>query len=156
MKTIRPRCCPSTSRRERCGWRANDPGAESMTPPSTAAAGACWFCGKGRGAGDSVAYPFYAQRGDDVRVVVVPRCDACTQVHRTQMLPSGLMIGAAAVVPAALIKLAPISIPDGVRTALCAVGMVAGVVAGIVMVSGRERRGAPHPGEPRAPARPQH
>jgi len=108
---------------------------------SPATPGTCWFCGQGRGGGDSVAYPFHAQGSDEVRVVVVPRCDACTQVHRAQMLPSGILIAAAAMVPPALITLlAPVS--DGIRTALCAVGMVVGVVAGIFVVSGRERRAA--------------
>ena len=81
-----------------------------MTQGSTAAAGTCWFCGKGRGGGESVAYPFDAQDGSDVRVVVVPRCDACAAVHRTQMLPSGVLIVAAAIVPPTLITLlAPVA-----------------------------------------------
>ncbi|HQZ16209.1 MAG TPA: hypothetical protein PLD86_04950 [Vicinamibacteria bacterium] len=112
-----------------------------MTEGSRTTAGTCWFCGKGRGCGESVAYPFDAQSGDDVRVVVVSRCDACARVHRTQMLPSGVILVAAVMVPPLLITLlAPVS--DGIRTALNAVGMVAGLGAGIVLVSQRERRTA--------------
>ena len=110
-----------------------------MTGGSTAGTGTCWFCGKGHGSGESVAYPFDSQDGSAVRVVVVPRCDACTQVHRAQYLPSGVIIGGAAItLPSLITLLAPVS--GGVRTALNAVGMVAGVVAGIVIVSQRERR----------------
>ena len=112
-----------------------------MPQSSTATTGTCWFCGKGRGGGESIAYPFDAQAGDEVRVVLVPRCDACTQVHRAQYLPSGVILMAAAIVPPALITLlAPVS--GGTRTALNAVGMIAGVIAGIFIVSGRERRAA--------------
>jgi hypothetical protein len=112
-----------------------------MTQDSTGTQGTCWFCGKGRGGGESVAYPFDARDGGDVRVVVVPRCDACTRVHRTQMLPSAVILVAAAIVPPTLITLlAPVS--GGIRTALNAVGMVAGLLVGIVLVSQRERRTA--------------
>jgi hypothetical protein len=116
-----------------------------MTQDSMVAAGTCWFCGKGRGGGESVAYPFDAQDGGEVRVVVVPRCDACTRVHRTQMIPSAAILVAAAIVPPALITLlAPVS--GGMRTALNAVGMVGGLVAGIALVSQRERRAAARSG----------
>jgi hypothetical protein len=112
-----------------------------MIQGSTATAGACWFCGKGRAGDESVVYPFDAQNGDEVRVVVVPRCDACAAVHRKQMLPSAVIIVAAAIVPPTLIMLlAPVS--GGIRTALNAVGMVAGLVVGIVLVAQRERRTA--------------
>jgi hypothetical protein len=112
-----------------------------MSQGSTTTPGNCWFCGKGRAGGESVAYPFDAQDRAEVRVVVVPRCDACAQAHRAQYLPSGAIIGAAAIVPPTLVTLlAPVS--GGVRTALNAVGMVLGVVAGIFIVSGRERRAA--------------
>ncbi|MET0555558.1 MAG: hypothetical protein ABW221_21130 [Vicinamibacteria bacterium] len=115
------------------------------TQASAATAGTCWFCGKGRGGGESVAYPFDAQDGSAVRVVVVPRCDACTQVHRRQTLPSIVIVIAAAIVPPTLITLlAPVS--GGLRTALNAVGMVAGLVVGIVLVSQRERRTAARTG----------
>jgi hypothetical protein len=108
-------------------------------------AGTCWFCGKGRGGGESVAYPFDAQAGDEVRVVVIPRCDACAAVHRAQKTPSAVIIVAAALVPPTLITLlAPVS--GGVRTALNAAGMIAGVVVGIVLVSRRERRTAARTG----------
>lgn len=104
-------------------------------------AGTCWFCGRGPAGRESVVYPFDAREGDEVRVVVVPRCDACAQVHRAQRLPSGVVVGAGAVLPPLLITLlAPVS--EGVRTALSAVGMVAGLAGGIVLVSGRERRAA--------------
>jgi hypothetical protein len=109
-----------------------------MTEGSTATTGTCWFCGKDRAGGESVAYPFDAQHGE-VRVVVVPRCDACAAVHRAQGLPSAVVLIASAVtLPALITLLAPVS--GGVRTALNAVGMVAGLVVGIVLVSGRERR----------------
>lgn len=108
-----------------------------MTQAST---GTCWFCGQGRAGGDSVVYPFDAQGGEGVRVVVVPRCDTCTQVHRAQTTPSAIVIGAAALVPPTLVTL--LMPASGLRTALSVVGMIAGVVAGIVLVSGRERRAA--------------
>ena len=112
-----------------------------MTQGSRATAGTCWFCGKVGGGGESVAYPFDAQGGDDVRVVVVPRCDACARVHRAQTTPSGVIMVVSAMVPPTLITLlAPVS--EGIRTTLNVVGMIAGVVAGIVLVSQRERRTA--------------
>lgn len=108
---------------------------------TASATGTCWFCGTGRGGDESVAYPFDARDGGAVRVVVVPRCDACAAVHRAQGLPSSVVLVAAAIVPPLLITLlAPFE--GGVRTALNAAGMVAGLVAGIVIVSGRERRAA--------------
>jgi hypothetical protein len=112
-----------------------------MTQDSMTTAGTCWFCGKGRAGGESIAYPFDAQDGSEVRVVVVPRCDGCTQVHRKQWLPSTVIILASAMVlPTLITLLAPVS--GGIRTALNVVGMVAGVVVGIVLVSQRERRTA--------------
>lgn len=103
-------------------------------------AGACWFCGKGPAGGESVAYPFDAQDGSAVRVVVVPRCDACAKVHRAQGVPSAVVIGAAALLPPVLVTLlVPAS---GLRTALNAVALILGVVLGIVLVSQRERRAA--------------
>lgn len=111
-----------------------------MTEGTTPTAGTCWFCGKGRAGGDSVVYPFDAQDGGEVRVVIVPRCAACMQVHRKQTTPSAVLIGAAALTPPALVTLL---MPDsGLRTALSVAGMVAGVAAGVVLVSGRERRAA--------------
>jgi hypothetical protein len=111
-----------------------------MSEGPTPTAGACWFCGTGRAGGDSVVYPFDAQGGDEVRVALVPRCDACMQVHRRQMTPSAVIIGAAAFTPPALVTL--LMADSGLRTALSVVGMIAGVAAGIVLVSGRERRAA--------------
>ena len=112
-----------------------------MAHDALVTAGACWFCGKGRSGGESVVYPFDARSGDEVRVVVVPRCDACAQIYRTQTTPSAIVLVAAAVTPPTLITLlAPVS--GGARTALNAVGMVAGLVAGIALVSQRERRAA--------------
>jgi len=112
-----------------------------MTQGSRATAGTCWFCGKVGGGGESVAYPFDAQSGDGVRVVVVPRCDACAEVHRTRTLPSSVILLTAVFVPPLLITLlAPVS--GGIRTALNAVGMIAGLVAGIFLVSQHERRAA--------------
>jgi hypothetical protein len=112
-----------------------------MARDSAATTGTCWFCGQGRGGGESVAYPFDALDGGAVRVVVVPRCDACAGVHRAQGLPSAVVLIASAVtLPALVTLLAPVS--GGVRTALNAAGMVAGLVVGIVLVSGRERRAA--------------
>jgi hypothetical protein len=116
-----------------------------MTQASMTTAGTCWFCGKGRAGGESVAYPFDAQNGDAVRVVVVPRCDACAAVHRAQWLPSAVIVLAAAfVLPTLITLLAPVS--GGIRTALNVVGMVTGVVVGIVLVSQRERRTAARSG----------
>ncbi len=116
-----------------------------MTQGSTSTAGTCWFCGKGRAGGESMPCPFDAQTGDEVRVVVVPRCNACAQVHRAQMLPSAVILIGAAIVPPTLITLlAPVS--DGIRTAFNAAGMVAGLIAGVVLVSQRERRMADRAG----------
>jgi hypothetical protein len=109
-----------------------------MTGEATPTAGTCWFCGKARAGGDSVVYPFDAQDGGAVRVVLVPRCSACLQVHRAQTTPSAVIIGAAAFVPPAIVTL--LMSASGWRTALSFVGIIAGVVAGIVLVSGRERR----------------
>src|SRR6187549_2877423 len=68
------------------------PGKPPLFPLQSRAVANCWFCGKVGAGGESVAYPFDARSGDGVRVVVVPRCDACAQVHRTQMLPSGVIL----------------------------------------------------------------
>ena len=51
-----------------------------------------------------------------------------------------MLIASAVALPTLITLLAPVS--GGVRTALNAVGMVVGLVVGIVLVSGRERRAA--------------
>ena len=101
---------------------------------------ACWFCGRGEGRENSVALPFWKQDSDEVRVLVLPRCDRCHAFHHRQQFPSGLFIVAFAAVPMLLVKLLPI--PDGVRGVLIVIAMLAGVAGGIVFAANREARQA--------------
>ena len=103
-------------------------------------AGTCWFCGRRPGATESLTFPFWSNRSDEIRILVVPRCGACESVHRGQQLASLAILGACAFVPALLVRLAPVS--EGVQTALTVVAFIAGGIAGVVLVAWRERQRA--------------
>ena len=111
-----------------------------MNSPESSSTGVCWFCGRGKGREHSVALPFWSNVSDEVRVLVLPRCDRCYAFHDRQKYPSGLIIVACAAVP--MLLLAPWPIPEGARGVLMTVAMIGGFVGGIVFTANREARQA--------------
>lgn len=103
--------------------------------------GTCWFCGRGEGRGNSVALPFWSNLSDEVRVLVLPRCDACCEFHHRQQFPSGLFIVAGAMLTMLPVSLLPI--PEGaLRTVAMVLAMLVGFGGGIYYAANREARDA--------------
>lgn len=103
--------------------------------------GNCWYCGRGEGGQHSVALPFWSNVSDEVRVLVLPRCDACYAFHDRQKFPSGLFIVAGAMLTMLPASLLPI--PEGwMRTVAMVVAMLSGLGGGIYYAANREEREA--------------
>jgi hypothetical protein len=103
----------------------------SSPPP-----GACWFCERGAGGGNSLALPFWSQTSDDVRVLVLPRCDRCFEFHHRQQYPSGLIVVAGAAVP--LVVVSQLPLPEQWRTLISVSTLLAGFAAGLVVAANRD------------------
>lgn len=101
-----------------------------------------------------MALPFWSNVSDEVRVLVLPRCDECFAFHHRQELPFGLIVVACAFLP--MLLLAPWPIPQGVRGVLMVVAMLCGFAAGYVYAAGRDARQARAHGTRPLPAYVQH
>jgi len=113
-----------------------------VQPMSDAArfpAATCWFCGRAPGSAASVALPFLSLPDhQDIRVVVLPRCDACRAVHvRKQTHPYVIVLGC--VFPLMLgAMFLPVS--EDVLPWAGAAAMLTGFVLGLVVVAQRDIR----------------
>jgi hypothetical protein len=102
-------------------------------------AATCWFCDRAPGTAASIALPFLSLPDhQDVRVVVLPRCDACRAVHtRKQTHPYVIVVGCVFPLMLAAMFL-PVS--DDVLPWVGAAAMLTGLVVGLVIVAVREQR----------------
>ena len=112
--------------------------------PAPAPAGTCRYCGRAPGGLGSTAFPFRSEHDGTIRVLVLPRCDACHAFHERQQAPAGLIVVGCAAVPAVLLSLLPL--PEGIRGVVTMVGLLVGAGAGIVFVADREARAAKRAG----------
>ena len=118
-------------------------------------AATCWFCDRAPGTAASVALPFLSRHDvDEVRVIVLPRCDACQAVHtRKQTHPYVIVVGC--VFPLLIASLfLPVS--EDVLPFVGVAAMLTGFVVGMVIVARRELRVARQHGIKPASAMVQH
>jgi len=105
--------------------------------PRLPAAGRCWFCSSGLGSVRSLAFPFWSNTADAMRVVVVPRCEACARYHRRREIQSTTTIVLCAAVPLVVASALPLS--GMVGTLVTAAALLGGFAAGIAIVVRRTR-----------------
>ena len=104
-------------------------------------AGTCWFCNRERGTSNSLVLPFWSQQASDVvHVLVLPRCDACFELHHRQMMPSGLIIVGCAILTALPFSLLPL--PESIRGVVMFLATLGGFATGIYFTANREAREA--------------
>lgn len=104
------------------------------------ATGLCWYCGRTRGGAASLALGFWSQVDDEVRVLVLPRCDACAELHERQRLPGGLIMVAGAATGAIPASLLPLAEPW--RGVAIIGALITGFVVAYLCVADREAKHA--------------
>ena len=112
----------------------------SSSDPPSSPSGACWFCGRNKGRANSLAYPFWSNASDEVRVVVLPRCGRCGDFHDRQQWPFGLIAVACAALP--LIAVAQLPLPEDWRTLVSVGTLVGGFALGMVVAAQVQERQA--------------
>ncbi len=112
---------------------------EGVTP------GRCWFCGQHQGDLNSLAFPFWSNLDESVRVLIIPRCAHCFQRHEHDKFRSGMVVvgaGAGAMLLLKLLFATILPVSEGWQTAGMISALIMGLIAGIVFVSRRESRSA--------------
>lgn len=97
----------------------------------------CWFCGRAPSGPQAMAFPFFSQVDDEIRFVVVPRCDECCSFHTRQQMPSNYFVIGGVVIALAVASVLPI--PPGLKLPVNVVALIGGFAGGIVFTSRREQ-----------------
>lgn len=98
--------------------------------------GVCWYCGQNRGTNNSMTLPFWSNHNEEVRVLVLPRCDACFEFHHRQQFPSGMIIIGSAAAVAVPVSLLPL--PESIRGVCMVLAILCGFAGGIFITANRE------------------
>lgn len=97
----------------------------------------CWFCGHRPSGPQAMAFPFFSQVDDEIRFVVVPRCDECLAFHTREQMPSNYFVIGGVVIALGVASVLPI--PAGFRVPVNVVALIGGFVGGIAFTARRER-----------------
>lgn len=97
----------------------------------------CWFCGRGPSGPQAMAFPFFSQVDDEIRFVVVPRCEGCLAFHTRQQMPSNYIVLGSVVIVLFAASLLPV--PPAARVPVNVAALIGGVAGGIVFTARREK-----------------